>query len=357
MGGKGSKHDKPSPGSLLLLLEARSLQAGSELTGIIHLRLLQDVRAHSLGLLFQGRERCRWEETRTEKEADGTEKTVTDVYMGDYLMVMQKLPIFAFTEGILRVGDYSFPFTFLLPTNVPSSFELVLGSIEASIQYSLTAVIDGLSDDITPSTATFNISKVMNESIHSVVASRTAPLSTWCGCVKKGEVHFKVYFHKDAYVPGETAECIVEVNNTNSQLNVTGVRGCLFRTVRLYDGKGSSKLVNQLISQTTTRQLVPSGQTLLGEQSIRMSLVLSDTDNQLTNTTSANGKLVQCTFHVTVFVNVQSIGRSPSIAQTVVIYPYQLPVVPAPVVPENWAPQEMPGVYVEGDQPSAPHLP
>ena len=346
----GSSHSQVAyAGHFHLHLENRNVQAGEELPGIIHLKLNQTVQATALCLLFSGNEYCEWKQSRQEADAQGNITRVTRTYTGRSPVVHQKFPVYLCPNGILDAGDYSFPFVFQVPENIQGSFELDSGSSEASIKYTLTAMAEASSMQIEQSTILLNISQLMTDTIYSIADDVSTPITSCCRY--KGYVQFKTYFAKNAYSVGEIAECIVEVNNGNCKLDVGGVRGVLSRTVRMRSNEGATHVNSTIISSTVVSQRVPSGQALLGEQSIRMRLPVFNEKANLQHTTSVKGKLIECVYSIVVSVWMKGSsmcrGLPPTLQRHLVVYPPQLPVIQPPMMPSDWAPQQMPAVQIE----------
>ena len=351
-----------SVGHLHLHLETRNVQAGAELPGVIHLKLNAPVQARALCLKFTGKEHCQWTETRTERDAQGNNRTVTDTHKGHCHVLHQKFPIFIFTQGYLDAGEYSFPFLFRVPANIPGSFHLEHGQVKASIKYSLIAMVEGSSMKIEKSKMDVHISQLMTDPIYSVVNDVHAHITTWC-CCDQGDVQIKAYFSKNAYVPGEIAEFVAEVNNTNSKLDVGGIRGTLYRTLRLKSDGGRTHTSKDTVSRNEVRQRVPTGQALLGEQSLRMTLPISDSRGELQHSTSVRGKHIECMYSIVVHASMEGscmcCGQTPEVERFMVLYPPQLPIIQPVMVPPGWAPQQMPMMQFEVGQnyeyaPSAP---
>jgi hypothetical protein len=279
-------------------------------------------------------------------------------------VVRQKFPIFSFAGGFVQEGQFSFPFQFRLPANIPGSFDVEDGSTKARIHYSLVALLEGQSAHIEKSKMPINISQIMTDPIYSVANDTTARVSTWC-CSNKGSIQIKAYFNKNAYVPGEVAEFMAEVNNSQSQLDVLRLRGTLYRTLRLRSDSGQIHVSKQSVVARQCVQRIPSGSALLGEQCIRMQLPIEDPRGQLQHATSVRGNLIECVYSINVYADMDGscmcCGQTPEVERYMVIYPLQLPVIQPPMVPVNWEPQVMQTMQFNLGQnyeyqPSAPPL-
>ena len=330
-----------SAGHVYLHLLSRTAQAGSELSGVIYLKLNETVEASALCLKFNGTEQCQWPETRTESNLQGEMKTVTEIYKGENRIAHWKFPIFIFTEGLIEAGDYSFPFQFHVPSNIPGTFHLERGKKKASINYNLIALIEGASRKIEKSVMQVQIAQALTTPIHAVVSDVQAHITTWC-FFKQGEVHLKANFSKNAYAPGEIAEIIVEVDNTNSRIAVSGIQGTLYRMLRLKSNTERTHASKDSINHTEIFQRVPSGES----QSIRMNLSIPNSRGELRYLTSVRGKHIECMYSIVVHASMEGwcmcCGGTPEVEQVVVLYPPQLPGIQPPQAPSDWSPQLMP---------------
>lgn len=76
---------------------------------------------------ISGKEKCRWEETRTVSESDGKggshSRTETDVYHGKNQFYCHKFALHTFQSRELPPGQYVFPFQFTLFGHLPGSFD------------------------------------------------------------------------------------------------------------------------------------------------------------------------------------------------------------------------------------------
>lgn len=55
---------------------------------------------------------------------------------------------------------------------------------------------------------------------------------TWC-CIDNGESSIKCYFENNAYLPGEKANVVTEIDNSKCNLAIKEIKGELIKKIRL----------------------------------------------------------------------------------------------------------------------------
>ena len=319
-----------SAGHLHIHLDTRNFQAGDQLIGTVYLKLIQGVQARALCLLFDGKENIEWE------GENGKHK-------GGSHFIRQKFPIFIFSQGYLPPGDYSFPFAFVLPATLPGSFFLYETFLEAEIRYTLDALIEGSSARIEWSEVILHVSQLMTNPIYSLSGSASTRLASCCR--DKGVVQIQIAFSKSAYVPGERAELIAEVNNSQSALDVAGFKVKLIRKVRLRSHGGHIHVRQTEVCNWDILQRVPRGEALLGEQSRHEILYIPDIMGGIEHSTTVHSEYLECVYSITVHLKMAGVCQcvpTPEVQRPIVIYPRQLPPHLPPMTPQGWTPQVMP---------------
>ena len=256
-------------GYLAVQAETRNIQAGGEITGVIHFHLQTPLRAESLGLKFSGKEYCCWVVGRDDSESSAT------IYRGKTHIVKYLFPLFVFRDSQVAPGDYSFPFKIVTPANLPGSFNYQFGTTEARIKYLLSGYLSSSTVKVKRVKAEVGVTQVMSEVIVSLQDSVSAQITTCC-CLRKGEVKLSATISKSAYVPGEMCNLNIEVDNSKALLDVTAFKGTLFRTIRLISNNGSTTVLKVPLTEATAQHRVAAGETLSGSAAIRMSLAVQD---------------------------------------------------------------------------------
>jgi len=331
-------------GNLVVQVDTRNIQAGNEITGVVHFQLRRQTRAESLVLKLAGTEYCYWEETTTKTDSDGAESTLTTEYEGNSSVVEQLYHLFLFQDSQVLQGQYSFPFRLSTAASLPGSFEFTSEATNAHIRYHLSAFLYNSRANIQCVQTSICLTKCMSEAIVGLQDSTSARICTWC-CLGKGEVQLSVRVNKSAYVPGETAYVEVDVDNSRSRLDLHGIKASLSRTIRLRANNGATNICKGKISRGYSGQLVAAGQ---GSTTLHLSLSIPHDSTQ--NTTSLQGEHIECQYTLSVKAAMDGLcmwcGRAPSVSRQVTIYPVQLPTPMPPQAPANWNPLVMPLVQL-----------
>ena len=322
-----------SVGHLHVHLDTRNFQAGELVQGTIHLKLYATVQAQVLLLLFDGKEHTKFMRDDSEQE-----------FLTSYHLINQRFPLFIFPEGYLLSGDYSFPFAFTLPPSLPGSFHLEEDEAEGYIRYHITATVEGSYTFIESSKVWIHVNQLMTNPIYSVSNDSDSYLQPAC-CRNKGTVSIKVCFSKNAFVPGETMRLGIEINNSQSQLDVLGYRVTLLRKIRL---KSDTRhwMRQEEVGFWNMSLRVPKGEALLGEQSRHQKLLFPKQSSTLGHSPSVHSSYIDCTYSLKVHLNMAT-GLlcgvdTPEIEQLIIVYPTQLPPHLPPMMPADWAPRVMP---------------
>jgi hypothetical protein len=349
---------------LAVQVESRNIQAGGEITGVIHFHVQSAIRAESVGLKFSGKETCSWEETSSSTNSDGSTTSSTTYYKGKSSIVKQLFPIFVFQDSQVAAGDYSFPFQINTPATLPGSFQYELATVNAHIKYVLSGYLASTTAKVNKAKAEVGVTRRMTEVIVSLQETVSAQVSTMC-CLRKGVVSLGANISKSAYVPGEICNLTVELDNSKSLLDVLGFKATLYRTIRLRSNEGAPTIIKLAVNEGSAYKRIPVKQVLSGHSAIHMSLAVQDSKGSVQNANTVRGKNIECIYTVVVKAEMDGCcmccGQTPEITREVTVYPMQLPVMEMPQAPVGWNPTIMPlaqfsTLIEEGCKPSAPPL-
>lgn len=336
-------------GYLALQLDTRNIQAGAAISGTIHFHLTKALNAQSLCLKLSGKEHIRWEEIEmrrsNRRDILPRARQVTHTYRGKGKIVRQIFPIFVFQDAKVAAGDYSFPFLVMSPANLLGSFSYEAGAMHARVVYHLSAFLLSASSKVQPSKLEVGVSSRLSQAIASMTDSAATNISTLM-CMKKGAVMLNVHVNKNAFVPGEAIEVVVEANNSQSALDVTRVQVTLSRMIRIRLDNGRNHVVKDTINQGYTIQRVRKGDTATGSNALRMVLTVQDSRGSVQNTTTLRGRHIECIYMLRVKAEMDGscmcCGPAPTLAKEVTIYPVQILGVEMMQAPAGWNPTIMP---------------
>ena len=348
-------------GHIFIQTEKPFYFSGETVNGTIYMQLTAMFPGKKLYLKIKGKEECRWEETETVTDINNRNHQVTHLFEGKNDFYKHKVPIYNFSGDFMPTGQYSFPFCFAMGDHLPGSFRFISGQNKTKgiIKYKVKAECESFQDEYAKDLKSSQ-ELVLREPIHRMITSKNkeinSSVSTWC-CIEKGNVFLRVYFEKDAYVPGEIANVMVEIDNSNCKLNIEKVNFCLRRNIslrsktgRVINGEvhyfprfrnyhGETKNLAQDVIKKEFEGLA-AGKKQMDGQKRMMSMHLDET---LHSTTS--GETVKCFYNLVIDVIMDGCtccAGGPKAEIPVVIY------APMPfnygqmIAPPNWNPQVMP---------------
>jgi hypothetical protein len=133
-------------GSIYLQTEKSYFVAGELISGNIYLNLSSGYPASSIEIEVKGNERCKWvtRENKEIREGENVRHEMMDVkHKNEHKIIVFKVPVYYFPGGMAPAGQYSFPFSFALPANIPATlFYCGFDKSVASIKYKISAVME-----------------------------------------------------------------------------------------------------------------------------------------------------------------------------------------------------------------------
>lgn len=145
MGNLDSKY-KFEHGNIYCQTDKAYFVAGENITGKIYLNLSMSFPAHSLEIEVKGKEKCKWvtRENQQVKHGEETRNEFVDVvHKGENKILTYKVPVYYFPGGMAPAGQYTFPFSFALPGNIPATlFYCGIDKAMANIKYKIKAILE-----------------------------------------------------------------------------------------------------------------------------------------------------------------------------------------------------------------------
>ena len=352
-------------GDLAIQLETLSSFSGQEITGIIHVSVKSFLDSSTLLLRFKGKEKTAWTETRTEttRNADGTSnsRTVTDYYSGKFKIFDFSRVIYSWPAGI-RKGQFSLPFSFILPNNIPGSFHFSEGSTKADIIYNFQAVVLSSTNQKIKGKTPICIKQITQNFNSNLTLTKSARMKTWC-FFNKGSCDLSVSYPQDTYSPSQIATFYVEVDNSNSKLNISSISSRLFYNLRIRDSNHRTHFIKKDVINDSVNINISSGQRLLQSSGVEINLNLPSKSSLLSQMYSTTGRLIECMYTNEIRADVDGscmcCGDRPSIQTYMNIIPNIIAAPSAPTAPDDWNPMVLERVNLVCDsrpliEPSAP---
>jgi hypothetical protein len=325
---------------------------GEVVQGTIHLNMMRPERSDGLFVILKGQEKCSWDHTttRTRSVSDGNGGTRTETYthtervFGRNVFYKMRIPVYHFAGGEVPAGQWSFPFSFPLPTGLPQSFREVgrnRARAEAKVEYKVIAELHV--QGFLKSNVRHKTYLVVNEppppATYAPVAEIETP-ATVCCCFNKGPVWLRARLDRDAYMPGDESQIVVEVDN-RSKANVKAISSRLRRRLTLRS-LGGRVFVDESTIAHHEFPGVPKRSSAMGDAARFVPLRLVRDDGQMLSP-QTYGQIVTCEYWIEVRCRI-SWGSAAAVDVPVRVYapPTAAPVVaPLPSPTPDWHPQAM----------------
>ncbi|KAG2767588.1 hypothetical protein PC129_g5117 [Phytophthora cactorum] len=256
-------------GRLTIALEHESYASGEVVAGTVKLSTLELVQAREpLAVIVQGREEVAWDE--------GGYSPVTNAF--DKIFLQHKIDLTLST--LYNASESEYRFSFQLPTDLPSSFELIdvySGTAErlrVRVKYQATVWLRADSDSVAYLNAeqefTVHAPPTITPPVQSleILASEVVH---WLCCINRGSLQMMIEIPKDVYPAGEVIPLQCRVDGSACKVSIKSTSVELVEDILLRNlGERADWTVTRVLS-TQHVEGPSAGQT--GEQTLRVGLV------------------------------------------------------------------------------------
>ncbi|CAD8043415.1 unnamed protein product [Paramecium primaurelia] len=343
----GNSHNQISEhGAIAIRTEKPFYFAGDLVRGNIFLNICKaGYQGNIIQFTIIGKEKTEWDEGSGEDQR---------TYRGKNKFYSQTVPIYTFQNQVAQIGQYVFPFQFQLHPHLPGSFYQKNHGDYGYIYYQVKAKFTTTQPN-KPNIRNkqeFIVREPIKQMVISQEQERTANLSICC-CINKGSSRVKSFCDKNHYLPGDTAQMTVEIDNSNCNLNIDYIEIELQKVLILRANTSSHKYTQKILTQRIPGVQARSQQ--VGSQSRNIQITLlnqNNPQNELTPTT--NGKLVNQQYYLKVIPKFEGCiccSEKPVISFQIVML-YKIPpnyIQPLPQ-PSDWNPQTFEPVLINFDQ-------
>jgi len=269
-----------------------------------------------------------------------------------------KMTVPVYTWANFMPGQYVLPFAFMLPANIPGSFHQRGNRYLADITYHLEAIMEPFDRKHTPRLK-YRQNFVVKEPISSaLVHGATSEITTQvtsCCCQAKGSNVLKVQFEKNYYTPGEIAQVIMQLDNTNCKINNTALSFALKQNLSIT--AAGRTITRNLVKVQRNLPGIPSGQAssqsfmalnlppFVGEEYKKIKFynlptyLLEGQENNQIMSCSTKGRHIKSEFYLEASCPMDGCCSStPTISLPLQIYFPEFQPMIAPT-PQNWNPQ------------------
>jgi len=361
--------DQAQYGGIFVKLDQETFTPGDTLSGNIYVDLRASYPGDMICLEVKGSEFTKWidREARQRPNPNGPEGAMETYYVdipreATRNIIKNDLTVYDWAKNqIIPPGQYTFPFAFQIPGNLPGSFYFQRGNAVAEIKYSVEGYLKPERDNVPKlkHKVYLTMREKMQQTIQQKELNLTKKISTWC-CIDQGTISMRTAFEKDAYAPGEEARMLTEIDNAKCSLNIENVIFTLSQTINLSDGNGHGRYFSFPIRTVNLGSIAP-GTSAIGDQRKSASIVLppgqegrakdftgapvQDPDPTQIMTPSAHGVLVKSDFSLSLTCSVEGCiccDGVPSVSIPIQVYSALQRKQPDPIPPPNWNPTPMP---------------
>ncbi|CAI2330667.1 unnamed protein product [Caenorhabditis sp. 36 PRJEB53466] len=194
---------------------------GQPISGRVHLKTEEKYKARAVNIQFEGRAYTDWDDYESVRRVDAEGKTHFDRRRVNYSATVNYLEheilLWACRDGSNEIapGAYTWPFSFVLPTTVPPSFEGKYGYV----RYSVKAEVDRPWRFDKAKKRCITVSPLLDL---NTMAQAMTPLHDQASenigfcCFKKGYLELRVDIPKTGFVPGEVVPMNLHILNHGS---------------------------------------------------------------------------------------------------------------------------------------------
>ncbi|XP_004207784.1 arrestin domain-containing protein 3 isoform X1 [Hydra vulgaris] len=198
---------------------------GQNMSGCVVMALSSPMEMRGIKVTAKGKGECHWSETT----GSGDDRR-THHYRGSEDLFEFQLWVHGNTAKFTNeAGRFFFPFNFILPPVLPSSFE----GLHGHIRYKVYAEIDKPWKFNDKTTRAFSINELIDTNLpnyNSVQPNGSTHKDVGCCCCAAGPLDLTASIDRSAYCPGELIFITAEALN-NTTRNMAGMKAQLYKHV------------------------------------------------------------------------------------------------------------------------------
>lgn len=284
-----------SYGSIYITFDKGAYTTGTQVNAMVMLNITQDMRdAASVWVTLTGQEHVYLvqRKSKTTHTGSGKNRRSKTVYWNVYhddqkVFFHDQMCIYSFPGGFIPRGQYSFPVTFILKKELPSTFFYDFefhGTNFASIAYTFEAETRAMNGaQVNPLEAKVPI--VVNQDLSAFPMQTRQEIekevTTWC-CCNKGKSKVVTHFQKNSYYFGETAVLFVELDNSQCSARLEQVKADFAQVITLRARTFST--TKHIVHQTTSVAGIGGNESRVGPDAPRMELPVTSRGNDIAPT-------------------------------------------------------------------------
>ena len=248
MGNSGS-------GGVYVATDKTTYAPGEMVSGTLYGNILNPVHAKSVSVRVSGKERCHWTESQT-RTVNGKSETHSVTHSGFNRVLDTLVPLVTLDASSPFSGQFQYPFSFVLPVNIPGSHESVTNGIRASVIYKLTSRVNisGMFKSDLVFKQVFFV-RQPPPFLNRLQSCYSGNVTVFC-CVSRGFVTMNVSSDKNAYTSGEQASVMASIDN-QSRRKFRRIIAELVMMLDVYSSSGRHRSTKRVICATSYPGVAP----------------------------------------------------------------------------------------------------
>lgn len=342
---------QPNVGSVYVRLNKGDFVPGEQVSGTILLDLYSNFNSNIIWLAVAGVEQTKLVEER-QVSGDGNRTELID-HNDQNFFFSHKIPVYRFPQEFIPSGQYSFPFSFLLNSDLPSTFDYKFSKKDkecfAKVSYEIRASLESTSNSAPAISYTcpfvVNQKMVLNDQSQRKEINQSV---SSCCCIDKGQSKIVSYFEKSEYIPGEVAYLVTEVDNSNGKAKINTIDAIFQQHLVLKAGKYEENIHEDL--NTMSEPGVGIGEQKVGDNARRLAVALTTKKKTSPIQPTCRGKLIMNEYYLKNQLNVDACiccGDNPNCKLQLNVRNPTINYMPWGAQPQVWRPQEFANFNVQ----------
>lgn len=311
MGQYGSRNEAAC---IYVQTDKETYKPGESITGSVYLDAGSLVMCQHVSVIISGYEKAKWEELKNPPpqqpgapaSTQSLSERITEKIQEKRRIIKHEAMLYAPPQGAIPPGQYRFPFSFMLPPNIPGTFNIKHFDKEGKVRYKLTAcLVNSLGQSLKHKSEFVVRQQPENPNYNAPMRQETAVCIC---CISKGRCTLECNFQQNFYQPGETAYAQCKADNRNCTVNIKVFRIRLMQKVNFLAKGRSTNFERQIANRDYDG--IPAGKETLNEPKL-MDILLTDADHTMMSQGKDKG-----------------LGLQPNVYGTLVKCAYTLEILP-----------------------------
>ena len=332
-----------SYGDININLQKQTYTAGEQVNGWVNVSLVKPFLTDTLYLIVSGKESVHFV-TKEIHNHDAGHSTYYRKHKDKNEFYEYLLPLYQHPSGFFPVGQYSFPFSFVLAHDLPGSFEYDWDFDGHNCYGRIIYRVKAGFKDKNAKKSFFNKCKFfVNQLWEGPQMQRITQYQkklSGCCYVDLGTYKIVAHFDQDKFFAGDNCLIRFEVDNSEAKRNAKFFKCQLVQIIVIRAGKEKFGPIFTVLSEETLPGIV-MGEARTGSDAFRVNLPITTQDNLQA---SCSGRLVESQFYLKISTELNAClccRNHPHTEMDIKIYNKNIEVAPS-YPAENWNPQMIP---------------